>query len=68
MVQGKYPTAFPLKHQQKDMRLALEVAQNKGVPLPVAGAANDMYVKVSPISAFHPGTTCCGHYSESTAW
>ena len=47
MVQGKYPTAFPLKHQQKDMRLALEAAGEGGMTLPVAAAANDMYVKVS---------------------
>lgn len=47
MVQGKYPTAFPLKHQQKDMRLALETAAEGGVQLPVASAANGMYVKVS---------------------
>ena len=67
MVQGKYPTAFPLKHQQKDMRLALEIAQDKGVPLPVAGAANNMYVKVSPISHLHPGSASCRHYNESTA-
>lgn len=50
MVQGKYPTAFPLKHQQKDMRLALEAAGEGGMTLPVAAAANDMYVKVSAAS------------------
>ncbi len=47
MVQGKYPTAFPLKHQQKDMRLALEAAKEGGISLPVAAAANSMYVKVN---------------------
>ena len=47
MVQGKYPTAFPLKHQQKDMRLALEAAEQSGIMLPVAAAANDMYKKVN---------------------
>ena len=47
MVQGKYPTAFPLKHQQKDMRLALEAAEQSGITLPVAAAANDMYKKVN---------------------
>ena len=49
MVQGKYPTAFPLKHQQKDMRLALEAAEEGGVSLPVAAAANSMYVRVSAV-------------------
>ena len=47
MVLGKYPTAFPLKHQQKDMRLALEAAAEGGMKLPVAAAANDLYVKVT---------------------
>ena len=51
MVQGKYPTAFPLKHQQKDMRLALEAAAEGGMALPVAAAANGMYVKVSPAAS-----------------
>ena len=40
MVDGKYPTAFPLKHQQKDLRLALELAQEVGKHVPVAAAAN----------------------------
>ena len=29
MKDAKYPTAFPLKHQQKDVRLALECAAGK---------------------------------------
>jgi 3-hydroxyisobutyrate dehydrogenase-like beta-hydroxyacid dehydrogenase len=36
MAQEKYPTAFPLKHAQKDMRLALLEADNKGISLPVS--------------------------------
>jgi len=43
--QGAFPTAFPLKHQQKDMRLALAAADAKGQPLAVAAAANDLYVR-----------------------
>jgi glyoxylate/succinic semialdehyde reductase len=46
MIQAKYPTAFPLKHQQKDMRLALEMAAEQKLQLPVASAANDLYVQV----------------------
>jgi glyoxylate/succinic semialdehyde reductase len=45
MVQGNYPTAFPLKHQQKDMRLALAAADTAAQPLTVAAAANQAYVK-----------------------
>ena len=54
MVQSKYPTAFPLKHQQKDMRLALEAAEQSGIMLPVAAAANEMYKKVIQQGHPHP--------------
>lgn len=40
MVEKRYPTAFPLKHQQKDLRLALELAEEVGQQVPVAVAAN----------------------------
>ncbi|KAJ0985483.1 hypothetical protein J5N97_003839 [Dioscorea zingiberensis] len=43
MVQGKYPTAFPLKHQQKDLRLALGLAESVSQPIPMAAAANELY-------------------------
>lgn len=46
MQEHKYPTAFPLKHQQKDMRLALELAQQQGQQLPTASAANSLYEQV----------------------
>jgi glyoxylate/succinic semialdehyde reductase len=45
MAKGAYPTAFPLKHQQKDLRLALAAGDARGQPLPVAAAANDLYVR-----------------------
>lgn len=45
MVEGQYPTAFPLKHQQKDLRLALELANKVGQPAPVAAAVNDLYAR-----------------------
>jgi len=43
MVARKYPTAFPLKHQQKDLRLALQLAEQVGQTTPVAAAANELY-------------------------
>ena len=59
MVQGKYPTAFPLKHQQKDMRLALEAAEQSRIMLPVAAAANEMYKKVNrPAPHITPPFSC----------
>ncbi|KAI4381864.1 hypothetical protein MLD38_007891 [Melastoma candidum] len=43
MVQSKYPTAFPLKHQQKDLRLALGLAESVSQSTPIAAAANELY-------------------------
>ncbi|OVA08425.1 6-phosphogluconate dehydrogenase [Macleaya cordata] len=43
MVQAIYPTAFPLKHQQKDLRLALGLAESVSQPTPIAAAANELY-------------------------
>ena len=43
MIKGVYPPAFPLKHQQKDMRLALALGDELAQEMPVAAAANEMY-------------------------
>lgn len=34
---------FPLKHQQKDLRLALQLGDIHRVPMPVCAAANELY-------------------------
>ncbi|MDD2558177.1 MAG: NAD(P)-dependent oxidoreductase [Desulfuromonadaceae bacterium] len=34
---------FPLKHQQKDLRLALQLGDVHRVPMPVAAAANELF-------------------------
>lgn len=44
MCKGSFPTAFPLKHQQKDLRLALSLGDRLEQPLPVASAANQLFV------------------------
>lgn len=41
---GSYPPAFPLKHQQKDMRLALLLGDELSLALPVAATANAQYL------------------------
>lgn len=45
MIQEKFPTTFPLKHQQKDMRLALALGDEVEVSMPVAAAANEAFKK-----------------------
>ena len=48
---GPYPPAFPLKHQQKDMRLALELSDELGGSLPVVKAANEVFVEAMKMSS-----------------
>ncbi|XP_043706918.1 glyoxylate/succinic semialdehyde reductase 1 isoform X1 [Telopea speciosissima] len=45
MIQNNYAPAFPLKHQQKDMRLALALGDENAVSMPVAAAANEAFKK-----------------------
>ncbi|PLX41746.1 MAG: NAD(P)-dependent oxidoreductase [Deltaproteobacteria bacterium] len=45
MLRGEFPTAFPLKHMQKDMRLALEAGDAAGSALTVATAANEKFLE-----------------------
>lgn len=45
MTKASFPPAFPLKHQQKDLRLALELAAQSELPITVASASNDTYLK-----------------------
>lgn len=42
MLKEIYAPAFPLKHQQKDMRLALALGDENAVSMPVAAAANEV--------------------------
>ncbi len=43
MIAGHFGVAFPLKHMQKDLRLALALGQEQAVALPTATAANDRF-------------------------
>ncbi|KAJ3696795.1 hypothetical protein LUZ61_000500 [Rhynchospora tenuis] len=45
MIESKYPPAFPLKHQQKDMRLALCLGDEHAVSMPIAAASNEAFKK-----------------------
>jgi len=60
MQEHKYPTAFPLKHQQKDMRLALELAHQNGQELPTSAAANHLYEQVWHACLLHAVCTVFG--------
>jgi len=45
MAEGNFSVAFPLKHMQKDMRLALLLGDENQLALYSAGAANSSYIK-----------------------
>ena len=46
MAAGKYPPAFPLRHQKKDLGLAEQLAALTSQPLDVAKAVHKLYGKV----------------------
>jgi 3-hydroxyisobutyrate dehydrogenase-like beta-hydroxyacid dehydrogenase len=50
MLQHEYPPSFPLRLMHKDMRLALELARQKGVDLPAAAASFATYSAVKEAS------------------
>ncbi len=43
LLQGEFPTSFPLKHMQKDLRLAVALGDELGQPLPSAATANETF-------------------------
>lgn len=42
MIKNSYAPAFPLKHQQKDMRLALALGDENALSMPIAAASNEV--------------------------
>ncbi|MDR3720371.1 MAG: NAD(P)-dependent oxidoreductase [Candidatus Acidoferrales bacterium] len=54
MVKGEFPASFPLRLMHKDVRLALELARDKGVTLPCGAAAYATYSSVLNASKDDP--------------
>ena len=44
IMSGKFEAQFPLQHQQKDLRLAINMADSIDQPLHVGAAANEVYI------------------------
>lgn len=42
---AEFPVAFPLKHMQKDLRLALQLAEKAGQPLFATATVNELFKK-----------------------
>ncbi|KAK9153322.1 hypothetical protein Sjap_000802 [Stephania japonica] len=49
MLKSNYSPAFPLKHQQKDMRLALALGEENALAMPVAAAANEAFIRAKSL-------------------
>lgn len=47
LLSREYPASFPLKHMQKDLRLALELAERIGQPLHCMAAVNQVYKRAA---------------------
>ena len=43
MIEGSFPTEMPLTHMQKDLRLALKLAEEYEHPLPVTASTNEVF-------------------------
>jgi 3-hydroxyisobutyrate dehydrogenase-like beta-hydroxyacid dehydrogenase len=54
ILKNEFPPSFPLRLMQKDMRLALELAQQKGLNLPAAAASFATYSAVKEASTDDP--------------
>jgi 3-hydroxyisobutyrate dehydrogenase-like beta-hydroxyacid dehydrogenase len=46
LLKGEYPPSFPLRLMHKDLGLALDLANQIGVPLPATAAAREIYSSV----------------------
>lgn len=54
MLKGEFPASFPLRLMHKDVRLALELAREHGVPLPSGAAAYQTYSAVKDAAKDDP--------------
>jgi len=43
LLKGEFPASFPLKHMQKDLRLAIKLGDDVGQPLPSAATNNETF-------------------------
>jgi len=50
LLKGEYPPSFPLRLMHKDLGLALDLANQLGVPLPATAAAREVYSSVKGAS------------------
>jgi 3-hydroxyisobutyrate dehydrogenase len=64
IVKGDYPASFPLRLMHKDVRLALELARERGVKLPCGTAAYATYSAVKDSSNDDPDFAAVARFWE----
>src|SRR5580658_1316007 len=62
MVKGEFPASFPLRLMQKDVRLALELARDRGITLPCGAAVYETYSAVLGSSKDDPDFSAVVRY------
>jgi 3-hydroxyisobutyrate dehydrogenase-like beta-hydroxyacid dehydrogenase len=62
ILKNDYPPSFPLRLMHKDMRLALELARQQGVPLPAAAASYATYSSVKDAAKDDPDYAAVGRF------
>ena len=67
MLKKEYAASFPLRLMHKDMRLALELARQQGVNLPVAAAAYATYSAVKDASKDDPDYSAVARFWSKAA-
>ena len=67
MAKGDFAPGFMVKLQQKDLRLILEAAQEKHVPLTVTGVARQYFTAVEAMGLGDEGTQAVIKAVESLA-
>lgn len=67
MLRNEYPPSFPLRLMHKDMRLALELARQKGLDLPAAAASYATYSAVKDASKDDADYSAIARYWNKSA-
>ena len=67
MLKGEFPASFPLRLMHKDIRLALELAREKGVTLPAGAAAYATYSTVKDSSTDDPDFSSVARFWKKAA-
>ena len=67
MLKDEFPASFPLRLMHKDVRLALELARQRGVTLPVGAAAYATYSAVKDASKDDPDFAAVARFWKRSA-